>query len=242
MIDFSNKTAVVTGGTRGIGKKIADLLCIYGCYTIITGTKDEKQVNHTNKNLHYVQLNFQKKDTVETFLENINKLKSIEILVNNAGINIIEPIDELNLDNWEKAIQTNLTGPLILIKNIAKIMKLQKYGRIVNISSIFGIISREKRNSYSATKAGLIGLTRSAALDLAKDNILVNAVCPGFTKTELTLSILSLQEQEDLSKEIPLGRFAEAHEIAKTVLFLCSDWNTYITGQIIVIDGGYTIK
>jgi 3-oxoacyl-[acyl-carrier protein] reductase len=241
-MNFSNRTAIVTGGTRGIGKSVAELLCKNGCYTIITGTKPKNKYDLGDKGLHYIRLDFQNQNTLTKFFKEINSFKNIDILVNNAGINIIEPVFAVTLGNWEKVLKVNLTGPLILMKEISKIMKRQRHGRIVNVSSIFGMVSREKRNVYSASKTGLIGLTRAASLDLAPHNVLVNAICPGFTKTELTFSILSPKERKVLSKDIPLGRFAEVEEIAKTVLFLCSDLNTYITGQTIVIDGGYTIK
>lgn len=241
-MNFSNKTAIVTGGTRGIGRSVAELFSSLGCRTIITGTKPIEKVRIDANKCEYLELNLEQKSSVERFLKKINTFPCIDILVNNAGINIIEPIDKISIENWEKILQVNLTGPLILMKNVARIMQRKKYGRIVNISSIFGLISKEKRGAYSASKSGLIGLTRAAAIDLAKDNILVNAVCPGFTKTELTFSILSPQEQKELADAIPLGRFAEVDEIAKTVLFLCSDGNSYITGQAIVVDGGYTIR
>jgi 3-oxoacyl-[acyl-carrier protein] reductase len=122
-------------------------------------------------------------------------------------------------------------------------MKGQKTGgKILNISSIFGVVSKEKRNAYSASKTGLIGLTRSSALDLAQYNILVNALCPGFTMTELTKSVLSKADMDKLRADVPLQRFAEVDEIARAGLFLCSDQNTYITGQTLVVDGGFTIR
>jgi len=183
------------------------------------------------------------KTSTEKFISRLRKIPKIDILINNAGINVIEPIDELNQADWEKILKVNLTGPMLLTKEVAVIMKKNKTaGRILNISSMFGIISKAKRNSYSASKAGLIGLTRSSALDLAPYNILVNALCPGFTMTDLTASILSPAEIKRLSSEIPLGRFADEEEIAKIAVFLCSDFNTYITGQAIVADGGFTIQ
>jgi 3-oxoacyl-[acyl-carrier protein] reductase len=111
----------------------------------------------------------------------------------------------------------------------------------LNISSIFGIVSKEKRDSYSASKTGLIGLTRAASIDLAPSSILVNALCPGFTKTDLTSSILSESDMKKLLQDVPMGRFAEPEEIAKAAVFLCSDMNTYMTGQTLIIDGGFTI-
>ena len=241
-IDFSKKTAIVTGGTRGIGKNIVTLLIESGCNVIYTGT-NEKPKSAIN-NGQYEQLDFSNMKIVDHFVkEVINKTVHIDILINNAGINIIEPIDEIENSNWEKILTVNLTGPMNLIKEVSKVMKNNKNGgKILNISSIFGVISKEKRNSYSASKAGLIGLTRSCSLDLACHNILVNALCPGFTSTELTESILSSKEIKDLSSQIPLGRFADPSEIANIAVLLCSDLNTYITGQTIIVDGGVTIQ
>lgn len=226
MISFANKTAVVTGGSRGIGKAIAGLLVELGAKVIATSTAD---------------LNLESPDSIAQFCQKLAATPKIDVLVNNAGINIIEPLDEINIENWQKVIAVNLTGPMLLMKHVGALMKKQKSGRIVNVSSIWGMHSREKRHAYSASKTGLLGLTRSAALDLAKYGVLVNAVCPGFTKTELTFSILSKEEQQSLTEDVPLGRFAEVKEIAQAVAFLCSDQNSYITGQAIVIDGGYTI-
>jgi 3-oxoacyl-[acyl-carrier protein] reductase len=242
MINFSGKIAIVTGGTRGIGKSIVMLLEKLGCYVIYTGTK---AANDTIiKNGRYEQLDLSEIDSIHRFCKDvITNMSSIDILINNAGINIIESIDNIKDENWERILEVNLTGSMRLMREVAKVMKKNnRGGRILNISSIFGVISREKRSSYSASKAGLIGLTKASALDLAPYNILVNALCPGFTLTELTLSILSEEEMKLLSSEVPLGRFANVYEIAKVAIFLCSDLNTYITGQAILVDGGITIK
>lgn len=241
-MDFKNKTAIVTGGTRGIGKNISESLWELGCDTIITGTGDKEKVVRKKPRLHYLKLDFLDSKSIKDFIKSISKFRNIDILINNAGMNIIESIDRIEKDNWDKVLQVNLTGPAFLMKSVAKIMKKRNYGRILNISSIFGVVSKEKRNAYSASKTGLIGLTRAAALDLAKYNILVNALCPGFTMTDLSKSILSKSEISQISKEIPLQRFANVDEIAKVALFLCSGLNTYITGQAIIIDGGFAIK
>lgn len=136
----------------------------------------------------------------------------------------------------------NLTGAARLLKVVsARMMARGKGGKVLNVSSIFGVVSRARRNSYSASKAGLIGLTRASALDLAPHGILVNAICPGFTKTDLTMSVLASQDIKQLVAQIPAGRMATEDEIARTAVFLCSPLNTYMTGQVVVIDGGFTI-
>ncbi|MBU0686386.1 MAG: SDR family oxidoreductase [Candidatus Margulisbacteria bacterium] len=243
-LSFEGKTALVTGGTRGIGRSIVDLLSDYGCRVIYTGTNKSRTIKNTMRDQRtYLQLDFSDDESINKFLMRLNKIPQIDILINNAGINIIESIDELNKNDWEKVLKVNLTGPMLLMKQVSKIMeKNNRGGKILNVSSIFGVISKAKRNAYSASKSGLIGLTRAAALDLAPYNILVNALCPGFTLTDLTASILTKKEIKSLSADVPLGRFAEESEIAKVALFLCSALNTYITGQTIVADGGVTIK
>lgn len=241
-MNFKNKTAIITGGTRGIGKSISELLWKMGCNVIITGTGRGEQITSRKIRFRYLKLDFLVPDSIHNFVKSIKKLPKIDILINNAGINVIESIDKIDKKNWDQLLQVNLTGPMILMKSVANIMKKANYGRILNISSIFGLVSREKRDAYSASKSGLLGLTRASALDLAKYNILVNALCPGFTATDLTISILSKKEISLLSRSIPLGRLADTNEIANVALFLCSDLNTYITGQTIVVDGGFTIK
>ena len=238
-IDFTEKTALVTGGTRGIGKSIVTILIDACCTVIYTGTQKKPELSI--ENAEYKQLDLSDKKSIDQFIKNVlNNTKKIDILINNAGINIIESIDELNEENWQKILDVNLTGPMILTREISKKMKKNnKGGKILNISSIFGCVSKAKRTSYSSSKFGLIGLTRSSSLDLASHNILVNAICPGFTSTEMTASILSKEEIKKLLKQIPMGRFAEAEEIAKVAVFLCSDLNSYITGQTLVVDGGF---
>lgn len=241
-IDFSGKTAIVTGGTRGIGRSILLLLLESDCHVIYTGT--DKQYVPNIKKGQFEWLDLCNEKSIDHFVKKvINKTPNIDILINNAGINIIEPIDEIRDKNWEKLLKVNLTGSMCLMRGAAKVMKKNnRGGKILNISSIFGVVSKAKRNSYSASKAGLIGLTRASALDLAPYKILVNALCPGFTLTELTESVLSRKEIKALNAEIPLGRFATVEEIAKVAVFLCSDLNTYITGQTIIVDGGVTAQ
>jgi 3-oxoacyl-[acyl-carrier protein] reductase len=242
IFNFSDKTALVTGGSRGIGKSIITELADLGCTVVYTGTRTTSKPVH--KKAKYITLDLSDSKNITPFLNKLaNTIDHVDILINNAGINIIDPINQISEKDWRKVIEINLTGPMLLTKEISQQMiKRDNGGKILNISSIFGCVSKEKRDAYSSSKFGLIGLTRASALDLAPYKILVNALCPGFTLTELTKSILSNEERKILSYQIPLGRFADPGEIAQVAVFLCSDLNTYITGQTLVVDGGFLSK
>lgn len=240
MMNFKDKTIIVTGGTRGIGKAIAQMVVSRGGKVIITGTKEK--VDDLPENFIYQHLDFLKDETIEKFIGYIDSLGRVDVLVNNAGINIIESIDELKTESWNKIMQVNLTGPMLLMRAVSRIMKKQKSGHILNISSIWGVIAKEKRGAYASSKTGIKGLTRAASLDLAPYNILVNALSPGFTMTELTQSTLSQQEIEELAEQVPMKRFADVGEMASVAVFLCSELNTYLTGQTIIVDGGFVIQ
>jgi 3-oxoacyl-[acyl-carrier protein] reductase len=241
-INFKDKNVLITGASRGIGNDLANSFYLSGANIISTSTRPFKVKNTKLKNkwTNFV-VDFNDDESIEEFSKNIIKYK-IDILINNAGINKINDIDKIIKDDWDKINRVNLRAPYLISQLAAKKMIKQKKGFIVNVSSIFGVISKEKRASYSASKSGLIGLTKATAIDLAKHNILVNAVSPGFVETELTRKILSKVESNQIKKDIPLRRFAKKNEITNLIFFLCSSYNTYITGQNFVIDGGFTIK
>ena len=243
-IDFSNKFVIVTGGTRGIGAAIVELLQQCNAEIIATGTNN-KELERLNKvfeqkKTKYMHLDFASNDSVKNFLGHIEQKDRIGVLINNAGVNKIDSIHEIDENDWDWINNVNLRGPFLLTRAVANIMKNQGYGKIINIASIFGVVSKAKRATYSTTKWGLIGLTKAIAHDLAPHNILVNAVSPGFVDTELTRRILGEKEIKNLVDTIPQKRLADTKEIAKTVIFLASDHNTYITGQNIIVDGGFT--
>jgi 3-oxoacyl-[acyl-carrier protein] reductase len=226
MINLKNKLALVSGSSRGIGKSIAEKLEFYGAEVIRTSTKD---------------VDFSIEESTSNFLKKISSLE-IDILVNNAGICINNYIGDILYEDFDKVQKVNLYAPFMVSKVVSEGMKKRGYGRIVNISSIKGTGSSERRLSYTTSKSGLNGMTRTMACDLAKYGILVNSISPGFTNTELTDSMLTEEDKEYLTERIPLKRFGEVNDIANLVSFFVSDLNTYVTGQDIIIDGGYTIN
>ena len=244
--EFKNKTILITGATRGIGKQIAHDLEFLGAKLLLTGTKSKEIIELNEKakleqsKRKYFHLDILDKKSLKKFIIEINRINIIHGLINNAGINRLNKIQDSKDNDWDEMIDVNLTAPYKLIKAVAKNMIREKYGRIVNIGSIFGKISKEKRSIYSATKFGIHGLTVGSSNDLAKHNILVNTLSPGFILTELTENNLSAKEINQLKNEIPLKKLGSTKDISKIVIFLMSDLNLYITGQNIIADGGYT--
>jgi NAD(P)-dependent dehydrogenase (short-subunit alcohol dehydrogenase family) len=238
-IDFNGKIALVTGGTKGIGKQIADDLLQLGADVYVTGTSAAPPQDLSGRTERYLGVDFTNRADTERFLDVVGKMERVDICINNAGINRINPIDETLVEDWDDISAVNLDAPFLVTRCVSKIMKANHYGRIINISSIFGVISKAKRALYSMSKFGLRGLTVSSAIDLAPYNILVNTVSPGFVMTDLTQRILGPVEMERMAKEVPMGRFAQPEEISRAVLFLASDLNSYITGQNLIIDGGF---
>jgi NAD(P)-dependent dehydrogenase (short-subunit alcohol dehydrogenase family) len=217
------RIALITGASRGIGKQIA-----------VTFKNEGIEVIAPSRN----ELDLLSRDSVKRY---INQLKKpIDILVNNAGINPLASFIELSEKDISETLETNLISPILLIQGILPGMIERKYGRIVNISSIWSFVSKPKRGIYSATKAGLNALTRTVAVESAKYNVLVNAVAPGFVNTELTKKNNSEEELKVIASLLPIQRLAEPDEIAQLVLFLCSEKNSFMIGQTIFIDGGYT--
>ncbi len=218
---------LVTGGSRGIGASIVTLYRERG-YEVITPTRKE--------------MDLKSKDSVESFVEKSLLNGGYDIIINNAGCNYLHESGELVEDDTEEMINVNLLSPIRLLNGLVPSMKKKHFGRIVNIGSIWGCISKPGRSIYSATKHGIHGITMTLALELASYGILVNTVAPGQTRTELTIKNNSAEEIEKMQKDIPVGRLAEPKEIAEVVFALGNEKNTYITGQQIVVDGGLTIK
>ncbi len=233
---LSGKVALVTGGTRGIGKAIALELQNKGASVIITGTKS---IFESTEGYQYIGVDFSNR---EATMEFANKVKNIrpDILINNAGINKIGAFAEISLEDFDQIQQVNQYAPFILSQAVIPGMKEKKWGRIVNISSIWGKISKEYRASYSVSKFALDGMTSALSAEVAQYGILANCVSPGFIDTELTRSILGDDGIDKIVSQVPAKRLGGVDEIAKFVAWLSSVENTYITGQNIAIDGGFT--
>ena len=221
----TKRKALITGGARGIGAAIAKELSQRG-FEIIAPSRSE--------------LDLSKSASVEKFLKNDSL--QVDVLINNAGINVLKSLSDLDGATWSEMLQVNLSAPLRLIQAVTPHMREQKWGRILNLSSIFSLVTKENRAGYSMSKAGLNALTRSAAVELGPHGILVNALCPGYVDTELTRKNNSPAELEKIEESIPLRRMAKAEELARVAAFLCSEENSYLTGQMVVVDGGFTCK
>jgi 3-oxoacyl-[acyl-carrier protein] reductase len=243
MLNFKGQFVLITGSTRGIGKTTAEKFRSLGAYLIITGTSEEcpeSLKQEWGQGFSYLCADFTKKTGIHKFLEELAKFSRIDVCVNNAGINRLDFLDDIKDEDYEAMLSINLNAPLMISRQIAGLMKKQGYGRIVNIASIWGTITKPKRTLYSVTKNAIVGLSRSMAVELAEFGIMVNAVSPGFTMTELTIKNLSDSDIASLSQEVPARRFAEPSEISNVIVFLCSKENSYLTGQNIIVDGGFT--
>jgi len=245
---LKDRVAIITGGARGIGKKISQTFLKEGASVYIfdvnqeegARTIDEFQSAYDNK-VNFFKVDITDEKGVEKSVEKIIDAEGrIDILVNNAGITRDNLILRMSLEDWKIVIDINLTGAFICSKHTAKYMVKNRSGKIINISSIVGVHGNAGQSNYSSSKAGIIGLTKTLARELAGRNILVNAIAPGYIKTEMTEK-LSDKIKEKLMGQIPAGRLGSVSDVAKTALFLASDDSNYITGTVINLDGGMGI-
>ncbi len=228
--------AVVTGATRGIGYAIAERLLKDGLEVIATGTSENAEYPI---GAIYYPVDFLNDDSVATFVEFL-KQQQVDVLVNNAGINKIGEFATIDVDDFDRILRVNLRTPFQLCQAVIPYMKENNWGRIVNLTSIFGNISKEYRASYSSSKFGLDGMTAALAAEVSEFGILANSVGPGFIDTDLTRSVLGDRGIAEIKKGIPMKRLGRIDEIASLVSWLVSKENTYISGQNIMIDGGFS--
>lgn len=224
VLSFKNKNVIITGGTRGIGKQIV---------------KDFKKLGANVFSISTKNFDLSNQDDIKKLVKEINSFKKIDILINNAGINYSELNTDFSLDKFNKLIDINLKSLFLLTQTVSKIMIKNKSGRIINIGSIAADRVRAGRSAYSTSKFGVIGFTKTISVELAKYNILVNAVSPGFIDTEMTRTMLTKKEIKKLTDQVPLNRLGSVQDISNSVIFLCSDLNSFITGHNLVVDGGF---
>ncbi len=245
---LTGKTAIVTGASRGIGRQIAKTLAEQGASVIVNYCGSEQAANETVEQItvsggtakayradvsDYTQAEDMMNDVVKEY-------GRIDILINNAGITRDNLILKMNDDDFMKVINTNLTGTFNCVKHASKIMLKQKYGRIVNMASIVGIYGNAGQANYAASKAGVIGLTKSVAKELGSRNITVNAIAPGYIGTDMTESLPDAAK-EKITSAIAMKRMGTVEDVANLAAFLASDHASYITGQVIGVDGGMSI-
>lgn len=248
MYDLSQKISIVTGASRGIGKSIACTLAEYGSTVVCISrhTEDVKTVaDEINKNGGKASsraCDVSDQASVDSLIKSVqSEFGRMDILVNNAGVTRDGLIMRMSDDDWNTVLDINLKGVFHTIKAISRTMMKQKYGRIINISSVVGITGNAGQSNYAASKAGLVGLTKSMAQELAPRGITVNCIAPGYIETDMTDGLTD-SVKEDLVKQIPLGRIGKPEEVAAMVLFLASDEAEYITGQAITVDGGLVMN
>jgi NAD(P)-dependent dehydrogenase (short-subunit alcohol dehydrogenase family) len=248
---LDGKVALVTGGARGFGRVMSEALAEAGASVALTArdvdnatavARDIAQA--TGRKVRGIRADVTRSDDVRAMVDGVlADFGRLDILVNNAGINIRGPIDQLAEADWDAVIDTNLKGPWLCCRAVAEPMKRQKWGRVINVSSMLGEISMPGRTPYCSSKGGLTMMTKTLALEWAADRINVNALCPGPFATEINTPLLSDPSvKAAVEAKIPLGRWGDPAEIGPAVVFLASEAASFITGATLFIDGGYTAQ
>ena len=241
MISLKNTNVVLTGATGGIGNSILEKLLEAKANVLATGTNDEKlnDIKNKYKLVKVEKFDISKHNEIENFVNKVNDKfeNNIDILINNAGVTSDNLSIRMKEEEWKKVIDINLTATFLLSKNFVKKMLKNKKGKVINITSVVGHTGNIGQANYTASKAGLIAMSKSFALEYGKKNINVNCVSPGFITTEMTNKI-DENYKEKLKSKIPMDRFGDPKDVANTVIFLCSNLSDYITGETIHVNGG----
>ncbi len=239
-IDLTGKSALVTGSTRGIGRAIAETLATCGAKVAVVGRDKSKSdtVAAGIAGARGYACDVASPSDVLTLVEDVEKdFGAIDILVNNAGITKDNLMLRIKDDDWDAVLDSNLRSAFLAIRAASRGMMKRRWGRIVNISSVVGLTGNKGQTNYAASKAGLIGLTKSVAKELASRNILCNAIAPGFIETDMTAAMTE-EARTGMMAQIPLARLGSPADIAWSTAFLCSEYASYMTGQVLVVDGG----
>lgn len=244
-MNLTDKVALVTGASGGIGRSVSIALAKAGADVVINYSGNlakaeevQKEVEALGRKAMVIKADISSSDEVSAMMKAaVKSFGKIDILVNNAGITRDGSLLMMKEEDWDAVLNTNLKGVFLCTKTAAKLMLKKKYGRIINIASVVGLIGNAGQANYSAAKAGVIGLTKTSARELAARNITVNAVAPGFIRTKMT-DVLPEEVKESMLSQVPLARLGTPDEVADAVLFLASDRASYITGQVISVNGG----
>jgi 3-oxoacyl-[acyl-carrier protein] reductase len=240
-IDLSGRVALVTGSTRGIGREIATTLASCGARVAVVGrdaTRATEAAKAISQNARGYAADVADSAQVASLVETVERdFGSLDILVNNAGLTKDNILLRLKDDDWDAVLAANLRGAFASVRAAARGMMKRRWGRIINISSIVGLIGNKGQSNYAASKAGLIGFTKSVAKEFASRNILANVIAPGFIETDMT-SAMTVEARAAMSAQIPLERLGTPKDIAGVAAFLSSEHAAYITGQVFVVDGG----
>lgn len=250
MFDLTGKTALITGGSKGIGLAMAEALGKQGATVVITGrgqealTEAKERLEATGIRAEAIKSDVTDRTSIEGVVDTVvERFGTLDILVNNAGMNIRKPLIEVEEEDWHRVIDTNLKGIFLAGQAAARQMIRQKRGKIINITSVYGLIGGPNQTSYAASKGGIIQLTRVWAEELAEHGIHVNAIAPGYIQTPLTASFLEDEERyRKLVGHTMLGRLGELDDLAGPVALLASEASDYMTGQVIAVDGGWTAR
>jgi NAD(P)-dependent dehydrogenase (short-subunit alcohol dehydrogenase family) len=250
LFDLTGRVALVTGGSKGLGLAMARGLAQAGADVVISSRHEtelksalDTVLAGTDRRGHYVVADMTSRaDVARLADEAVRRMGKVDILINNAGTNTPEPIDAITDAAWDNLIELNLTSVMAMTRALVPGMKQRRWGRVIHVSSMMAFISKEGRNAYSATKAAVIGMARASALELGPLGITVNCLCPGPFLTELPRSLLSQEEQDEWGRITAAGRWGNPDELVGPILFLASDAGSYITGQALIVDGGFTCR
>lgn len=250
LFDLSGKVALVTGGNKGLGKAMARGLAEAGADVVIASRHADQleaaltEITAGTKGRGtFLVVDVSKRDEVKRLAhDTLARMGRVDILVNNAGMNAPQPIDQVTDETWDRVVEVNLSSIMALTRELVPGMKDRRWGRVIHIASIFGQVSKESRNAYSATKSALFGLARASALDLGPYGITVNCIAPGPFLTDMPMALLSDAEKKAFADRTALGRWGEPRELAGPCLFLASDAGSYVTGQVLFVDGGYLAR
>lgn len=250
LFDLTGRVALVTGGNKGLGKAMARGLAEAGADVVIAARNEDQLktalgdiLAGTGRRGAHVAADVGNRADVRRLADQaVGAFGKVDILINNAGMNAPQPIDAVTDEVWDRVLEVNLTSVMALTRALVPPMKDRRWGRVIHISSIYGQVSKEKRNAYSATKSALLGLCRASAIDLGPYNVTVNCIAPGPFLTDMPMSVLSDPEKQAFADHTCLGRWADPRELVGPALLLASDAGSYMTGQVLVVDGGYLAR